>query len=173
MYKLTQLPFAILFAIFTFMPAHAQTNKIIKLPGYALKHSVETTANKAAIWKHWSDVENWKDFDTLLEYSYLENGQTFKNGATGYLKAETGPKTKFTITELTQGQRLTLALHLPLGQTLELRRYFENTGNGKTIFVHENHFKGPLSPIYYTALKGTFKKELKLVMERLKILAER
>jgi len=46
--------------------------KVQVLKGYRLKYSVETSASQSTIWRLWSDVKHWNKFDTLLEYSYLD-----------------------------------------------------------------------------------------------------
>jgi len=147
-------------------------NKIIKLPNYSFKYSVKTTARKETVWGLWEDVENWKKFDTLLEYSYLKEPKIFKQGAVGYVKASGAPKTKFKITRYKKGSYFTEKLQLPLYHSLDLQRYFEKSDNGETILTHEVNFKGPLKSILFFVLKKSFKKELPLVMNKLKKVAE-
>lgn len=147
-------------------------NEVIKLPNYSMKMSMETTASKATIWRLWEDVENWKQFDERLEYSYLLGEKNFEEGAIGYLKGKGAPKTRFVLTQVTTGVSFVEVLKLPLGQTIHLQRYFEISDNNKTIFTHEVNFKGRLKPLYYWLLAGEFKKDLKKVMLKMKLLAE-
>jgi len=145
---------------------------VVVLPNCSLKYSVETTAKKSTIWRLWSDVENWKKFDTILKYSYLENDAKFEVGAVGYLKAKGAPKTKFELVEVKESESFIESLKIPLWQTIELQRYFEVNENGLTTFTHEVNFKGGLRQVMYAILAGTFKKELKHVMTNLKEVAE-
>lgn len=147
-------------------------DRIINLPGCAFKYSVATSAPRHTIWQLWSDVENWKMFDTRLEYSFLYNGTEFEMGAIGYIKSKGAPKTRFELTEVIPGERFTETLILPLYQSLELKRYFETTDSGGTIFTHEVRFKGSLRWFYYLVLNKAFKKDLPLVMNAMKALAE-
>ena len=142
------------------------------LDGYRLKYSVATTAEQSTIWSLWADVENWNKFDTLLEYSYLDEGYEFELGATGVIKADGARKTRFRLTEVNQGVSFTETLYVPLYQRIELKRYFEKTSNGETIFTHEVVFKGRLRFVIYAAAASSFKKELPLVMGRLRDVAE-
>ncbi|MDT8397187.1 MAG: hypothetical protein RQ899_01055 [Pseudomonadales bacterium] len=162
--------------IIGFSPAlsFAQENGagVIELPGYSLKYSVQTSAGKSTIWRLWRDVENWKKFDTRLEYSYLDEGKNFQSGATGYIKATGAPKTRFEIVNLEEQVSFIERLHLPFHQTIDMQRYFEVDEQGTTTFSHEINFTGALSPVLYLFLCGTFKKELVLVMTHLKALAE-
>jgi len=145
---------------------------VVELPNYSLKYSVETTAKKSTIWRLWSDVENWKKFDTLLEYSYLVDDAKFETGAIGYLNAKGAPKTKFKLIEVNPGISFTERLSVPLYQTIDLQRYFEINEKGTTTFTHEVNFKGSLKPVMYALLCRTFKKELIHVMRNLKDVAE-
>ena len=146
------------------------------LSGYRLKYSVETTAKPATIWRLWSDVENWKKFDTLLQYSHLDEGQEFVSGATGVIKAAGASKTRFKLVEVTEGVSFTEKLFVPLYQSIELKRYFEEPEQSedeiKTVFTHEVVFKGPLRFLIYAVAAKTFKEELPLVMGRLRDVAE-
>lgn len=148
------------------------TTEVVELPNYSMKLSMQTTASKTAIWKLWSDVKNWKHFDERLEYSFLVDDAPFVVGSTGYVKGKGAPKTQFTLTRVEAGLSFTEVLKLPLLQTVHLQRHFEQNSEGKTIFTHEVSFKGGLKPIYYRLLAGSFKKDLKLVMEKMKALAE-
>lgn len=149
-----------------------QVDRVEVLSGYRLKYSVETTAKQSTVWGLWSDVENWKRFDTLLEYSHLDEGQRFEAGATGVIKADGASKTGFRLTEVTPGVSFTETLFVPLYQRIELKRYFEKSESGQTIFTHEVVFKGRLRFLIYSVAASQFKKELPLVMGRLKAVAE-
>ena len=131
-----------------------------------------THAKQNTIWKLWEDVENWKDYATILEYSYLKDDAEFAVGTVGYVKAQGAPKTKFGIIELDQGNSFVESLKLPLWSTLELKRYVSKNEDDETIFTHEVEFKGIMKRFYYLLLAKTFKKELRLVMHKMKSLAE-
>ncbi|MBL4821371.1 MAG: hypothetical protein JKY98_10350 [Gammaproteobacteria bacterium] len=148
------------------------TGEIVELPGYSFKYSLETSARRSTIWQLWSDVENWKKFDTLLEYSYLDDDTSFVTGATGVLNAEGAPEVKFEIMNVIEPESFTVRLHLPLYQTIDQQRYFEVSDSGVATFSHEISFKGGLKSIMCFLLCGTYKKETQRVMERLKVLAE-
>jgi len=152
--------------------ARAEDEGVVILPDCSFKLSVQTTARKSTVWRLWADVENWKEFDTLLKYSYLKDNADFEVGAVGYLKAKGAPKTKFELVEVNESVSFTESLKLPLFQTIELQRYFEVNEDGSTTFTHEVNFKGGLRRVMYALLAGTFKKELLKVMGNLKDLAE-
>ena len=147
--------------------------KVQVLKGYRLKYSVETSASQSTIWRLWSDVKHWNKFDTLLEYSYLDDGYAFEQGATGVIKAEGTNRTRFKLHDVVDGVSFTETLHVPLYQSIDLKRYFEESETGKTVFTHEVVFRGRLRFLIYAIAAGTFKSELPLVMGRLKAVAEK
>ncbi len=151
--------------------------KVEVLSDYRLKLSLPTSASPERIWELWKDVENWKQFDTLLEYSHLDEGHTFESGASGHIKARGAMRTRFTLKEVNQGISFTETLFVPLYQQIELKRYVlaipaSDTQKAHTLFTHEVVFKGRLRFLIYVAAAPSFKKELPLVMQRLRKLAE-
>ncbi len=151
--------------------------KVEVLPGYRLSLSLPTSASPETIWALWKDVENWKQFDTLLEYSYLEKGHVFEDGANGFIKARGAARTRFTLRDVAEGESFTETLFVPLYQQIELKRYVQtipasDTKEEHTLFTHEVVFKGRLRFLIYAIAASSFKKELPLVMQRLRELAE-
>ncbi len=157
------------------LPLLAQTRlgEIVELPGFAFKYSVATSASAATIWQLWIDIENWKEFDALLEYSNLESAVEFGEGAKGYLKAEGAPRVGFEIRDLVEHQSFSVHLQIPLFQSIEQQRYFDSNVNGMTVFSHEVRFSGGLSPLLYLLLNRIYKRETAAVVNRIKMLAER
>lgn len=157
---------------FTSSLLSAQSDEVTQLPDCSFKFSVATSARKSTIWGLWTDVENWKKYDTILEYSYLVSDSAFEVGAIGYVKADGVPRTKFELIEVNESVSFIERLKLPLFHAIELQRYFEVNNSGSTTFTHEVNFKGPLRYLIYALAGPTFRRELPLVMGRLKDLAE-
>lgn len=152
--------------------ALAQSNAHTKSTKYILRHSVTTTASPETIWGLWADVEDWQRFDTLLEYSRLEAGGAFVSGTKGEIKAEGAPRTRFKLLDVVTNQSFTERLYVPIYQVIDLKRHVAVNDDGATVFTHEVHFKGRLRFFVHLAAAGSFKKELPLVMNRLKNVAE-
>ena len=146
--------------------------EIVQIDACTYRLTLSTKAKPETIWKLWEDVNNWKDYDTILQYSYLKDEAEFAVGAIGYVKAEGAPKTKFEIIQVDSGNSFIESLKLPLWSILELKRYVSQNSDGDTIFTHEVEFKGWMKRAYYLLLAKTFKKELHLVMGRMRDLAE-
>jgi len=143
-----------------------------RLPNYSFKLSVATSASKATIWRLWSDVENWKTYDTILQYSYLVDDADFELGAQGFVKAKGAPKTKFELIEVQAPLAFVERLKIPLYQAIELRRYFEPDVDGQTVFTHEVNFRGSMRWLAHALLGNNFRHETVRVMTRLRDLAE-
>lgn len=146
--------------------------EIVQIDACTYRLTLSTKASQKTIWRLWEDVENWKDYDTILEYSYLADDADFVVGAKGFVKADGAPKTKFELIAVDNGNSFVESLKLPLWSTLELKRYVSKNEDNETIFTHEVEFKGFMKRAYYLFLAKTFKKELHLVMGRMKALAE-
>ena len=162
-------------SFFIFLVFYAESSlatEVQTLPNYSMKLSIETSASKEKIWQLWAKVDKWKTYDERLQYSYLIDGASFETGAQGYIKGKGAPKTKFKLIEVVENKSFIEVLYLPLGQTIHLHRYFEPSADGKTIFTHEVRFKGGLKSVFHLFLNGPFKKDLKLVMAKMKELAE-
>ncbi|MEL6941315.1 MAG: SRPBCC family protein [Bacteroidota bacterium] len=83
-------------------------------------HTKETTATAAEIWSLWTDVGNWKAWDTGLKDAQLEGD--FGLGAKGVITSLEGRKAKFKVTDYVEGQSYTYKTTLPLGG-LYVKRY--------------------------------------------------
>lgn len=147
------------------MLTHAQINKPSNKHFW---HTLETSASPDIIWKIWSDVPNWKDWDDGLKDAKLKG--EFKKGTKGFIFPKKGRKSKFKIVEFEEGKSYTFKTNLPLGglyvkRTLEVR-------DGKTFFTHEIWFKGITKRIFAKALGQDFREILPEVMEKIKLIAE-
>lgn len=72
----------------------------------------QSKSSKEAIWKLWSDVDNWNKWDGDVLSSAIQ-GQ-FVTGSKGILKPKGGPKTKFKITKAIENRCFTNRSILPL-----------------------------------------------------------
>lgn len=160
-------------------PSEQLSEKVQVLPNYTLKLSMDTTASRATIWEFWSNIEKWHLYDTIVENVELKDDAPFTQGTVGYVDTTKAARTRFTLIEVTEGVSFTEKLHVPLGQSILLKRYFEPAppiADGEpplTRFTHEVVFKGRLKSIIYFLAGKTFKKEMPLVMARLRDIAEK
>lgn len=138
---------------------------------YSFSYSANTSTSPERIWQLWTDVENWKHFDERLEYSYLEEGQIFAEGASGYLKGENAPRTGFKIENIKLNQSFIVTLDLPMAQSIEMHRYIE-VRDSETRFTHRVEFHGWLKPLTYLVLGKAFYSDLHMVVDSIQAIAD-
>lgn len=131
-------------------------------------YTMSTTASKAAVWRVWTNVPGWKDWDKGLRSAELY-GQ-FADGARGRLVPLTGPRAKFRIQGVQPGEAYTFKTRIPLGW-LVVRRFMEYK-NGQLFFTHKVMFTGPFKKILARKLGGEFRQMLPEVMNNVRLLAE-
>ena len=135
---------------------------------FHFSHSDKTEAPPEEIWKIWTDVPNWKDWDTGLQSTELQD--PFGVGAKGKLIPNKGPKTKFMITAVNPGVSYTFQTNVPFGKLL-VHRYLE-VQNGLTVFTHEVEFTGLLRKFWGRQLGENYRTMLPSVLANIKAIAE-
>jgi hypothetical protein len=131
-------------------------------------HTIETSLSPSALWGIWTNVSEWHLWDKGLKSASLEG--SFRKGATGSLVSLNGAVSRFTITEMSEGNSYTFATDLPLAK-LHVKRYFQQNG-GTLRFTHEVWFDGLLGRVFAMLLGKNFMKILPLVMEEVRKKAE-
>lgn len=131
-------------------------------------HTLETTASPDKIWTIWMAVTRWPEWDTELESVQFEGNVAL--GANGKLTPKTGPKSKFTISQLAPGESYTFITQLPLCK-LHVHRFLHNLNNG-TRFTHEVSFEGVSAGIFGKLLGKQYQSVLPSAMQNLKTMAE-
>ena len=131
-------------------------------------HTVETTASTNEIWSIWTDVSNWKNWDTGLKDAKMKTA--FAKNAKGVITSLEGRKSKFKVVEYKEGHFYTFKTNLPLGG-LYVKRSLEEK-EGKIHFTHEVWFKGLTAGIFAKNFGASFREMLPKVMENIKQIAE-
>jgi len=167
-----KIKITIIFLALLAMSVFASESSIVSTGKCSYSLTLTTTASRDTIWELWHDVENWKSYDTVLQYSYLVDDADFEVGAIGYVKARGAPKTKFELVEVDFGHSFIESLKLPLWSRLELKRRVVKIDDATVAFTHEVDFKGRFKGVMYFLLAKRFKKDLKMVMTNMKELAE-
>ncbi len=132
-------------------------------------HSMETTATPAAVWKVWTQVDNWHTWDTGLRSATLKS-DSFGLGTRGVITSLEGRKSKFKVVDYQEGQSYTFKTALPLGGLYVKRSWKEE--NGKTVFTHEVWFSGLTGGLFAKLLGNDFREMLPGVLEKVKEQAE-
>lgn len=153
----------IFLSLFASIQAQAQSS----VCHFAHTDSTHATADK--IWKVWTDVPNWKQWDKGLREASLEG--PFVLGAKGRLTPDKGPASSFVISELIPGKGYTFKTRIPLGwiivrRTLEVREE-------KTFFRHEVRFTGPFKVLLGRSAGRRYRAMLPETLSAIKHIAER
>ena len=138
------------------------------MPSKLFSSTQTAKATASDLEKLYQDVENWKNWDTEVEWSKLEG--VFVEGSIGQLKAKGSPVLKFEITKIVQGKRFEYQTNVPFGK-LVVDHNFEQKGN-LVDFTHTVYFTGPLSGILDFALGRGFRKVLPDVLNNIKHILE-
>ena len=120
------------------------------------------------LWELYKDVENWKNWDTEIEWSKLDGD--FQEGSIGQLKAKGSPVLKFEITKIVQNKRFEYQTNVPFGK-LVVDHTFEQKDN-LVEFKHTVYFTGPLNGIFDFILGRGFRKVLPDVLNNIKNILE-
>ncbi|MEM1035419.1 MAG: SRPBCC family protein [Pseudomonadota bacterium] len=133
----------------------------------AFFHEVTTTADPADVWRLWTDVSTWKDWDKGLSDAELDGA--FGVGAKGKIIPLSGPSARFDVTEYNEGASYAFETRLPFAR-LEVRRSF--VGTDPTVFRHDVSFKGLLGGFWAGRFGPGFREALPPTMETIAELAE-
>lgn len=134
-----------------------------------IAHATATsTASPAAFFARWIDHETWSQWDTDTDWARVDGPVV--RGATGTLKPVSGPKTRFTIHELTPDAEYTDRTKL-LGATLYFQHLVEATDAGAALAVTVT-LDGPLAGLWARILGADFATAAPACLERLVELVE-
>lgn len=135
---------------------------------YHFFHTDSTTATSNKIWKVWTDVPNWKQWDKGLKDVVLVGA--FIVGSKGKITPKKGPKSKFVISELNPYQSYTFKTKIPFGWLI-IKRTLE-VKEGKTFFTHDIAFTGLLKKVMGKKLGKNYRAMLPSVLAKIKSIAE-
>jgi hypothetical protein len=132
-------------------------------------YSIQTSASPEKVWQMWTDVKNWKSWDSTLKDSSISG--EFNTDVQGILVLERGPKTNFEISSCQPNFSYTVKTHLPFAEMYIKRLIGYN--NHKTIIKNEVWIEGPLSTFWWRLVGKKYQKMLPQMMEKFRLLAER
>ncbi|MEO0468164.1 MAG: SRPBCC family protein [Bacteroidota bacterium] len=131
-------------------------------------HTDTTSAPAESIWAIWTDVPNWKAWDSGLKDASLMGA--FVLHAKGEILSLEGRKSSFEIVEYEAGKTYTMKTRLPLGR-LYVKRFLTEE-NGTTQFTHEVWFAGLSRGLFASAFGKKFRAMLPDVLDNIKTIAE-
>ena len=132
------------------------------------KASIIIQAPISLIFKQYQDVALWPSWDKDIKYATLDGD--FTVGSKGILKPHKGPKSRFTLSEVTTNQSFTTRTKLPLC-CITFEHSLKETDSG-THVTHYVIFSGLLSPIFGKLVGKDIQKGLPNALTGLKSVCE-
>jgi hypothetical protein len=131
--------------------------------------SVETTASPDRVWKIWSDMSTWGDWNPNVSTMEWQGG--FAQGTQGVMNTRAGQHHKMKLAEVQPGRFFALETSVVPGTTFRFNCRVEPAG-AKTKISQMVEVKGPLGPILHGMLGPQVSKEFGTLLANLAKKAE-
>ncbi|HEV2028496.1 MAG TPA: SRPBCC family protein [Candidatus Dormibacteraeota bacterium] len=131
--------------------------------------SVESTASPERVWKVWSDMSTWGDWNPNVSTMDWQGG--FDQGTQGVMNTRAGQHHKMTLAEVQPGRFFALETGVVPGTRFRFNCRVEPSG-GKTKISQMIEVKGPLGPILQGMLGPQVSKEFGTLLANLAKRAE-
>jgi hypothetical protein len=133
--------------------------------------SVETTASPERVWKIWSDMSTWGDWNPNVATMDWTGG--FVQGSQGIMNTKAGQRHKMTLAEVQPGRFFALETSVvPLTRFRFNCRVEESGSGGKTRISQTAEVKGPLGPVVQGVMGPQVSKEFGTLLANLARRAE-
>jgi hypothetical protein len=131
--------------------------------------SVNSTAPAAKVWKIWSDMSTWGEWNPNV--STMEWQGEFESGTTGIMNTRAGQHHKMRLVDVEPGRSFALETNVVPGTMFRFNCGVEAVGGGSKISQHVE-VKGPLGPILGGMLGPQVSKEFGTLLANLAKKAE-
>lgn len=131
--------------------------------------SVETSAPADRIWKIWSDMSTWGDWNPNVSTMDWQGG--FQSGTTGVMNTRAGQHHKMKLLDVQPGKSFALETSVVPGTTFRFNCRIEPAG-GRTRVGQWVEVKGPLGPVMGGMLGPQVSKEFGTLLSNLARKAE-
>ena len=125
--------------------------------------TITSSATPARFFAAWADMATWPEWNLDTEWVRLDG--PFVQGATGVLKPKGGPKVRFVVERLVDGEEFTDVSHL-LGARLTFRHLVSVDDDRTTVSVDVT-LTGPLAPVWRLILGKDIRASVQPDLERL------
>ena len=123
-----------------------------------------SVAPPASFFDRWADVATWPEWDSAIKWARLEG--PFVEGATGVIKPQKGPPTKFVIERLDPNHAFVDVSRLPGARLTFSHLITGGSDSGCAIDVAIS-LSGPLAPIWKQLLTKGFTTTTQINLDRL------
>ena len=127
--------------------------------------SLETTAPADRVWRVWSDINHWPEWNPDMKESRLDGA--LKLGATGMINTRSGGKHDVVVTHYEEGRSFELESTALPGTKMAIRASIAPNGSGSRI-TQGFEPRGVLAPIVGPMMGGMILKTFNSVLTGLK-----
>ena len=127
--------------------------------------SLETKAPADRVWRVWSDVNRWPEWNPDMKESRLDG--PLKLGATGMINTRSGGKHDVVVTQYQEGRSFELESTAMPGTKMAIRATIAASGSGTTI-TQGFEPRGLLAPLVGPMMGGMILKTFNSVLNGLK-----
>src|SRR5215472_17753369 len=132
--------------------------------------SLETAAPADMVWKVWSDVNTWPEWNPDMKASHIDG--PLKLGATGNIDTRSGGKHDVVVTQFEDGRSFELESTALPGTKMAIRATVAPNGTGSRV-TQEFEARGALAPVVTPMMSGAVLKTFSSVLEGLTNRVER
>lgn len=126
--------------------------------------SMETKAASARVWRIWSDVNTWPEWNPDMKESRLDG--PLKVGTTGMINTRSGGKHDVVVTHYEEGRSFELESTAMPGTKMAIRATISPTAGGTRI-SQAFEARGLLAPVVGPMMAGTILKTFNSVLQGL------
>jgi len=131
--------------------------------------SVATTASPDRVWKIWSDMATWGDWNPNVSKMDWQGG--FESGTAGVMNTRAGQHHKMRLVDVVRGHSFALETSVVPGTTFRFNCRIDSVGREAKIAQYVE-VKGPLGPILRGMLGPQVSKEFGILLANLAKRAE-
>lgn len=132
--------------------------------------SVETSASPEKVWRIWSDMSTWGDWNPNVSTMDWRGG--FVSGSTGIMNTRAGQHHKMELVDVQPGRSFALLTAVVPGTKFRFNCRIEPSGSGKTRVSQTVEVGGPLGPVMGGMLGPQVSKEFGTLLANLARKAE-
>jgi uncharacterized protein YndB with AHSA1/START domain len=132
--------------------------------------SVETSASPEKVWRVWSDMSTWGEWNPNVSTMDWSGG--FVSGSTGVMNTRAGQHHKMRLVDVQPGRAFALLTAVVPGTSFRFNCRIEPSSNGKTRVGQTVEVHGPLGPVLGGVLGPQVSKDFGTLLENLARKAE-
>jgi uncharacterized protein YndB with AHSA1/START domain len=132
---------------------------------YTFQCEATFDAAPAAVWKVWTDVQGWPDWDLTKEIARMDG--PFAEGASGWAKQRGNLGGPFTITAIDPGRRWVSECPIPLGGKIVFDHVIQPVDDGSVRVTKSVEVLGGFGPLFRLMFAARMRRDITESLEAL------